>query len=204
MVLLDLRTVGSRTHVETVGPRLGDDFDKVVVTLEIFGQQDEVVAALVGLALLVLQPATGDVDFAADDRLECGLAAEFGEFLFGGGDFGIRIGARLLAAAQCRDAPFAIGGLVLAFAFGLLYVIIELLDSEHIAVIRHGDSRHAVGHGLVHQMRDAGLSVENRILGVYVQMYEIGHNPSLFIFTKIGIFFEIIPGRMLASSRGNV
>ena len=57
VVFLDLGAVGTRAHVETLGPRLRDNLDQVVVSLEVLGQQDQVVAALVGLALLVLQAA---------------------------------------------------------------------------------------------------------------------------------------------------
>lgn len=49
-----------------------------MVALQILGQQDEVVAALVGLALLVAQPAARDVDLAADDGLDPG---GFGGFI---------------------------------------------------------------------------------------------------------------------------
>ena len=43
-------------------------------------------------------------------------------------------------------------------------------------MIRHGDAGLTVVHGLVHEPLDAGLSVENRILGMYVKMYELRHS----------------------------
>ena len=39
-----------------------------------------------------------------------------------------------------------------------------------------GYARLSVVHGLVDEPLDAGLSVENRILGVYVKMYELRHD----------------------------
>lgn len=47
-------------------------------------------------------------------------------------------------------------------------------------MVRDGDSGLAVGHGLVDEALDARLTVENRILGVYVQMDELGHFTSDF------------------------
>ena len=175
VVFLDLRAVGSRTHVETFGPRLRDDLDEVVVSLEVLGQQDQVVAALVGLALLVVEPAARHVDLAADDGLEGQLAAALLELFFALGDLRGGIGTGLRAVAQGGDAGLRLGGLVLAFALDFLDVVVELLDTEHVAVVRHGDAGLAVGHGFVHEPLDAGLSVEDRILRMYVKVYELGH-----------------------------
>ena len=55
-------------------------------------------------------------------------------------------------------------------------VVEELLHAEHVAVIRDGHTLHAVGDGFIHQTGDGSLSVQQRILGVHVQMYEIDHN----------------------------
>ena len=175
VVFLDLRTVGSRTHVETVGPRFRNDLDEVVVTLEVLGQQDQVVAALVGLAFLVVQPAARHVDLAADDRFEGQPALALRQLFLTFGDLRSGVGTGLRAVAQGGDAGFAFGGLVFILAFDLLDVIEKLLDAEHVAVVCHGDAGLAVGHGFVHESGDAGLTVQNRILGMYVKMYELGH-----------------------------
>ena len=53
--------------------------------------------------------------------------------------------------------------------------VMEFLNAEHVAVIRDGHALHAVGNGFVHKFLDARLSVENRVVGMYVQMYEIFH-----------------------------
>jgi len=45
-----------------------------------------------------------------------------------------------------------------------LDVVIKFLDTEHVAVIGQRDARLSVPHGLVHQLLNAGLAVEDRIL----------------------------------------
>ena len=176
VVFLDLRAVGSRTHVETFGPRLRDDLDEVVVSLEVLGQQDQVVAALVGLALLVCRSRRRAIDLAADDGLE-------GEFPPAAPRAVFRIWrsrqrgrlSLLRTVAQGGDAASARGSLLLQLALDLLDVVVELLDAEHVAVVRDGNAGLSVGHGLVHQTLDAGLAVENRILRVNVKVNELGH-----------------------------
>lgn len=175
VVFLNLGAVGTRAHVEALGPRLRDDLDQVVVSLEVLGQQDQVVAALVGLALLVLQAAARHVDLTADDRLEGHLAAQVIHLSLAGRDLGLGIGCLFRSVAQGGKTLLALGGLVLVLALDLLDVVVELLDSEHVAVVGDGDARLPVGHGLVHQTLDAGLTVEDRVLRVYVKVYELGH-----------------------------
>ena len=55
-------------------------------------------------------------------------------------------------------------------------IVEELLHAEHVAMIRDGHTLHAVGNGFIHQTGDGSLTVQQRILGVHVQMYEIDHN----------------------------
>ena len=171
VVLLDLHAVRTWAHVEALGPRLRDDLDEVVVTLQVLGQQDEVVAALVGLAFLVVQSAARHIDLAADDGFESELALQLCELLLAVGDLR-RPG---FSAAQLLESFLAVGGLVLELALDLLDIVVELLDAEHVAVVRDGDAGLSVGHGLVHQTLDTGLSVEDRILGMYVKVNELGH-----------------------------
>ena len=175
VVFFDLRTVRSGAHVEALGPRLRDNLDKVVVALEVLRKQDQVVTALVGLALLVLQAPPGNIDFTADDRLEVHLPAQFFELLLAGGDLRRRVVSLLRTVAQRRKTLLARGSLLLQLALDLLDVVVELLDAEHVAVVRDGNAGLPVGHGLVHQTLDAGLAVENRILRVNVKVNELGH-----------------------------
>ena len=51
-------------------------------------------------------------------------------------------------------------------------------------MIGDGHAAHAVLHGFVDQPRNAGLTVENGILGVYVKVYEVLHKPD-GLMTKI-------------------
>ena len=51
----------------------------------------------------------------------------------------------------------------------------ELLDAEHVAVVGDGHSAHAVVDGFLHEVLDARLAVEYRVVGVYVQVYEVFH-----------------------------
>ena len=182
VVLLNLGAVRTRTHVEALGPGLRDDLDQVVVALEVLGQQDQVVTALVGLPLLVVERAAGDVDLAADDGLEGGLAEQHLQLLLAAGDLGGGVIHGLRAVAQGGQPGFAGGSLLLEFALDLLDVVVKLLDPEHIAVIGHGDAGLAVGDGLIHEVGDAGLPVEDRVLRMYVKMYELGHFPGIFRF----------------------
>ena len=181
VVFFQLRAIRSRAHVESFGPRLRDDLDEVVVSLEVLGQQDQVVTALVGLALLVVQAPARDVDLAADDRLEGEFPAQLRELLLAAGDLRRGVVGRLPALVQCREALLARRSLLLELALDLLDVVVELLDPEHVAVIRHGDAGLSVVHGLVDQALDAGLAVEDGILRVYVQMDEPGHESGKFL-----------------------
>ena len=64
-------TVGAWTHVETVDPRTRDELNQVLVALIVLRQHDEVVAALVFLAvLLLLRSVLGNIHFATENRLE--------------------------------------------------------------------------------------------------------------------------------------
>lgn len=61
---------------------------------------------------------------------------------------------------------------VLNFALGSAVLFVDIigkfLDTEHITVVGNGNSLHAVFHGLVYQLTDAGLTIEQRILGMDV------------------------------------
>ena len=191
-----------------------------MITLEVLGKQDEVVTALVGLALLVLQTPPGNVDFAADDGLEIGLRLQRGDFLAADGrgvaellvhdvelvDMGLGLGVLLgilgrivlpplhkhqrvallghvnLKVGDLAEQLFERGerllqilDAVVLLVILLLNVVEELLDAEHIAVVGHGDAGLSVGHRLVNQLGNTGLTVEYRILGMDVQMAECGH-----------------------------
>jgi hypothetical protein len=59
----------------------------------------------------------------------------------------------------------------------------ELLNAEHVTMVSDGHALHSVGNSLVNQFLDARLSVKYRIIGMYMQMYEIFHRFSVsFVF----------------------
>ena len=70
------------------------------------------------------------------------------------------------------------GFLALFFEFlvFLVAVVEQLFHSHHVAMIGDGHSPHTVADGLVDQTLYAGLSVEQRIVSVYMQVYEVSHN----------------------------
>ena len=71
VVLLQLTTVGTRTVVESVGPRLRYYLQKVFVTFEVLCQEYKVVSASVGLLALESQiTTTSNIYLAANDRFE--------------------------------------------------------------------------------------------------------------------------------------
>ena len=73
--------------------------------------------------------------------------------------------------------------LFLASLVDTIAYIMEFLDAEHIAMVSDGHAFHAVGNSLVNQFLDTRLTVKNRIIGMYVQMYEIFHCFSVsFVF----------------------
>ena len=55
-------------------------------------------------------------------------------------------------------------------------VIDELLDTEHGTMVGDGHAFHAVVDGFVYEIRYLGLPVENRVLGVNVEVNKIFHH----------------------------
>ena len=140
MVFLQVFAVGTRAHIVAVHPRVGYQFDQVLVALVVLGQHDEVVAALVLLAAAKrLRAVARHIHLAAEDGLE-GLQS-----------------------------------FLLAAFVHVVHNVVELLDAEHVSVVGDGHAAHAVADGFVHEVLDFRLSVEYRIVRMYVQMNEIFH-----------------------------
>jgi len=61
----------------------------------------------------------------------------------------------------------------------LLGRVVELDRAEQVAVVGHGDGGHFLLGDGVHELGDLACAVEQRVIGVAVQMYEgrIGHSP---------------------------
>ena len=53
-------------------------------------------------------------------------------------------------------------------------------------MVGQGNGRHPVGHGFVNESIDGGLSVENGILRVYVQVHKWLHD--VFLLVDCGVF----------------
>ena len=52
----------------------------------------------------------------------------------------------------------------------------KFFDTEHVAVVGDSHAAHAVADGLVYKPFDARLAVQDRVVGMYVKMYEIFHS----------------------------
>ena len=83
------------------------------------------------------------------------------------------------AGARLLFQPAAGGDVDLAADDGLdarlLSRVVELDGAEHVPVVGHRERRELEGGGLGHQAVQAARRVEQRILGVQVQMDEVGH-----------------------------
>ena len=85
-----------------------------------------------------------------------------------------------LAAARhihltTQDGLERLEPLLLALLVDTGAVVGQFLDAIHHAVVGDRHTAHAVGNGLVDQVGYLGLTVEYRVVGVYVQVYKIFH-----------------------------
>ena len=55
----------------------------------------------------------------------------------------------------------------------LLGGLIEVVGAVEVAVVGHGQGRHAQIYGLAEEIIEAGSAVEHRVLGVHVQVSEV-------------------------------
>ena len=171
--------VGTGSHVKAVYPRARHDFDEIMIAFLVFCKENEVPAALVLLAFSQsLVAAPRHVGFATEYRLEIGNALllfnRLVEFLLLGGTLFGREGA--IGCMERLEFCFCGSKRTLGFPNYLLRIIVKLLDAHHVAVVGHGHAAHLVADGLVYECGNGGLPVEDRILGVYVQMYKVFHS----------------------------
>ena len=66
---------------------------------------------------------------------------------------------------QLGDALLQVFDFPSGAAVLLVDVVVEFFDAEHVAMVGHGNAFHAVLHGFVHQAADAGLAVQQGVLG---------------------------------------
>jgi hypothetical protein len=165
-----------------------------VVARLVLGEQDQVVAALLGAAL---DAVVGDeVGLAAEDGLDQGRrdvldlprARE-------AGTVALPLGMRLVAEARARRVRLGLGGL-LALAEGLDVALplgedrrllavrgageVEVRYAVHVAMVGEGDGGHAALHRALDHVVDAGRGVEQREVRVVMEMDE-GHARSLHV-----------------------
>ncbi|OAV63804.1 hypothetical protein Barb4_04706 [Bacteroidales bacterium Barb4] len=178
VVFLQQSLVDTRTVVKTLRPRDGNHLYQVLVALQGFGKHNQMPSPQVLLAVLPFPAVAGAITFATEDRLE--------QFAFGGGNL---IGKRgKTAAVFLRRAVLRFERVRLfaaspdgiqMFAVLLLYLVIKFLDAEHIAVVGHGKGFHAVRLRLFDKRIYRSLSVQQRVLSVYMQMHERFHTVML-------------------------
>ena len=78
------------------------------------------------------------------------------------------------------------------FVHTVAYVV-KFLNAEHVAVVGNGHTLHAIADSFVYKLFDTRLSVEYRVICMYVQMYEIFHRfllKCLFLWSKVTPIFR--------------
>ena len=110
-----------------------------------------------------MQTATCHVYLTADNALEVGLGlcVELYACLCERGTcITINLGLSCCAILKTLDASLQLLNLILACAVLLLYVVEEVLCTEHITVVSKRNTGHAICNGLVDKLRDACLAIE--------------------------------------------
>ena len=177
----------------------GHALHQVVVARGILGQENQVVAGLLGA---LLDAVVGDeVGLAAKDGLDerCGLVGTDGlerrvlvglaAVLLPDRDVGLPlavgeimdvvalgVGVRLLELpilGEALDVVAPLPGVLLPVVV-LAALQVEVGDAEHVAVVGQRDGRHLEVDGALDHVGDARSPVEDREVGVVVQVYE-GH-----------------------------
>ena len=174
MILLQFAAVGTRAHVVAFGPGMRYELDEVMISFFVLCQYNKVPAALVGFALFLVHAAACHIHFATDDWLEkLGFRLCYFGFAFRNLGFLALFGVAFVF--QCGQCFLQVFDFTFRTAVLFIDVVGKFLDAKHVAMVGDGNTLHSVFHGFVHQLADAGLSVEQRVLGVYVQMNKIVH-----------------------------
>ena len=79
------------------------------------------------------------------------------------------------AVAERLNFSFCILDDAFGFSTHFICIVEELLDAHHVAMIGDSHTAHAIADSFVDEFGHRGLSVENGVLGVNVQMYEVLH-----------------------------
>ena len=180
MILFQFIAVGTGAHIVSICPGSGYQLYQVVITFLILCQHNQVPAALVGFTFLFVHSAACHIHLATDYRFEQ-LIFSFRNLSAAVGKFRFLIFASYLAALDTGNPLLEILNISFRSAILLIDVIGKLLDAEHITVISYGNTLHSILHRLVNQRTYTGLTVEEGILGMNVQMNKILHKYLLSI-----------------------
>ena len=167
VIFFQFYPVGTRTHIVSLCPSLGHQLYQIVISFFILCQHHQVITALVRLTVTIEHPSTGHIHFTTEDRLEQLLLGSL-QLLLASFQFSHRVFAFHLPLFQSGDFLLQVLYLAIGLAVLLIDIVEKFLNAEHVAMIGHGDSLHTVGHRLIHQTGDRSLSVENRILSMYM------------------------------------
>ena len=170
MVRCQLSVVGTGMAIKAVGPRPRHYLDEVVITFLVFGKQDEVPAyvALVGVRTHI---GVGNVGLAAKNGLKQ-LALLLIKVNFQIGD-NVGTGRRFVLLFVNLFLYLLNGTNHISILF--IYIVVQLLDAKHVAVVGECHATHAIGDGLINNALDRSLTIKERILRVNVKMDERKH-----------------------------
>ena len=149
VIFFQFHTVGTRTHIESLGPCFRYQFDKVVITLQVFSKYHQVVSTLVSLSFLISQTTACDIHFTTDNRLEELLLGSF-QLFTASSKVGFRILRLSFSTFQCSYLFLQILYFTVGPAILLIYIIEEFLYTEHITMIGNSNASHAVGYGFIY------------------------------------------------------
>ena len=106
MVFLQLAVVSTRMPVEALSPCVGHYLNQVLITLQVLGQQYQVIAFIIFVKLVIAR-VIGDIDFTAENGLELlvitTLLVEFCDIIVK------LLDAKHIAVVSNGHAPHAIG-----------------------------------------------------------------------------------------------
>ena len=121
--------------------------------------------------LTVVETAACYVYLAANDSLEVGLGLcvkLYACLCECSACVTINLGLRGCAILETLYASLNLLYLSLACAVLLLDVVEELLNTKHITVVSKRNTRHTICNGLVDKLWNACLTIEQRVLAMYV------------------------------------
>ena len=74
-----------------------------------------------------------------------------------------------------KDGLERIKSVLLALFVNTHADVVKFLNTEHVSMIGNSHALHAIVNGFIHKLFDARLTIQNRVVCMYMQMYEIFH-----------------------------